>query len=274
MTTSQYSVSDRTAVVTGGSRGIGRAIARNFAEDGANVVICALERDREELEATAADLTEASSNGRAVPVTCDITDRDDVAALADAAVEEFGGIDVLVNNAGGDRQAPFEEFSVEDWNFVIELNINGTFNATQIVGEHIRTDDGGAIVNIASTAGVKGLPYEMPYSIAKAGIVNFTRTLAYEWAHDDVRVNAVAPGITATDLVARLPAPVPEADDIDRETVARRYGKPEEIADIVQMLASPAASYLTGQTISVAGTPTLERELAVAEDDDGIVWNW
>lgn len=273
MPTNQFSVSDQTALITGGSRGIGNAIAYNFARDGADVIICAPERERENLENTADEFNEAYS-GRTLPVVCDITDRRAVERMLEIALDEFDQINTLVNNAGGSRTFPFEEFPVEDWEFVIDLNINGTYNVTQIVGEHLRTGDhSGNIINIASVAGMKGYPTKAPYGIVKSGIINFTETLSYEWAYDGVRVNAVAPGPISTRRVANThESPMPDPEEIEREEIPRRVGKPEEIADIVQLLASPASSYINGQTLPVAGIPHLEREWDVSKDDNP--WNW
>lgn len=262
MTTSQFSVADTTTIVTGSSRGIGRAIATTFAADGANVVVCAPEDQRENLESVEQDIND-DLDGRAISVVCDVTDRSDVQHLIVRTVEEFDEIDVLVNNAGGGHYDHFEETSLDDWNADIELNLTGAFNCTQLAFEWLR-DGGGAVISISSGAGFEGRPGHIAYSAAKAGLVRLTEALSFEWAPYDVRVNAIAPGLIATErIVRKYPDTVPDPADIDRSRVERRIGTGEEIADIAQVLASPAASFVTGRTFEVAGVPTLERHLDV-----------
>ncbi|MFB6300541.1 MAG: SDR family NAD(P)-dependent oxidoreductase [Halobacteriales archaeon] len=261
MPTDQFNVNGMRTVVTGSSRGIGRAIAEQFGADGADVVVCAPASEREDLEAAASAIKAAG--GRARAVTCDVTDRDAVVDLLAATEEAFGGVDVLVNNVGGGRIAPFESVSPTDWQEIMDLNLTGTVNCTQLLGEAIRAD-GGAIINIASGAGLQGFPGESAYSAAKAAVIRLTETIAFEWAYDNVRVNCIAPGLISTSLSQEQPMPVPDPEDIDRDRVARRYGRPDEIADAAQYLASPAASFVTGRTLFVGGVPRLERHFEVA----------
>ena len=243
-------VEGTTAVVTGASSGIGRAIAETFVADGAAVVICS--RTQADVDAVAEELNEADRPGEVLAVECDVTDRESVEALAEATVEEVGGVDVLVNNAGGTGEGgPLHQVDPEDWDGVIEVNLTGTFNVSHAFADALR-EDGGAVVNTASMAGRYGVAGMGPYSAAKAGISALTRTLADEWADDDVRVNAVEPGFIAT-------PPVMELLDLtgipDRESVARDIGTPHEVADAVRFLASDAASFITGQTIAPTGPP-------------------
>ncbi len=241
---SRFSVSG-TAIVTGGSKGIGRSVAERFVDDGANVVICS--RTEEEVKATAEEIG-------ALGVACDVTDRDEVDALVETTVDEFGGVDVLVNNAGASFMSNFEGVTPNGWDRVIDINLGGTYNCTQAAGDHLK-DGNGSVVNLSSLAGVQGAPYMSHYGAAKAGIINLTRTLAYEWASDGVRVNCVAPGYVATPGVqAQMGV---SADDIDRADPERSVGEPEEIADIIRFLASPASSFVVGETVLARGVPDI-----------------
>lgn len=244
MTMSRFSVSG-TAIVTGGSKGIGRAVAERFIDDGVDVVICS--RTAEEVENTADAIG-------AVPVACDVTDEDAVESLIGTAVDEFGGVDVLVNNAGASFMSNFEGITPNGWERVLDINLGGTYNCTKKAGEYLK-DGGGSIVNVASVAGQQGAPYMSHYGAAKAGIINFTSTLGYEWASDGVRINCVAPGYVATPGVeAQMGV---SADEIDRKDPERTIGEPEEIADIVRFLASPASSFMVGQTVTARGIPDI-----------------
>jgi NAD(P)-dependent dehydrogenase (short-subunit alcohol dehydrogenase family) len=175
----------------------------------------------------------------------------------EATVEEFGSIDVLVNNAGASFMAGFDDISENGWKTIVDINLTGTYHCSQAAGAHMQEqDDGGVIVNFASVAGTDGSPYMSHYGAAKAGVVNLTTTLAYEYAPHDIRVNCIAPGFVATPGVASQMGI--DADDVDREEVQRRMGLSEEIADIVQFLASDAASYIVGETITAKGVPDIE----------------
>ena len=253
MTTQQFSVADRTAIVTGASSGIGRSIAERFADDGADVVICSREQDNVD---PVAEGINAADGGRAIAVECDVRDRDAVEAMVQMTLDEFGGLDTLVNNAGASFMANFEAISENGWKTIVDINLHGTYHCCQAAGEHMRDNGGGAIVNMASVAGQFGAAYMSHYGAAKAAVINLTKTLAWEWASDDVRVNCIAPGFVATPGVASQMGVT--ADEIDRESVERRIGTSEEIADLTQFLVSPAASYLVGETVTAAGVPRLE----------------
>jgi len=241
---SRFNVSG-TAIVTGGSKGIGRSVAESFVDDGADVVICS--RTEEEVKATADEIG-------ALGVACDVTDRDAVESLVETTVDEFGGVDVLVNNAGASFMSNFEGVTPNGWDRVVDINLGGTYNCTQAAGDHLK-DGNGSVVNLSSLAGVQGAPYMSHYGAAKAGIINLTRTLAYEWASDGVRVNCVAPGYVATPGVqAQMGV---SADDIDRADPERSVGEPKEIADIVRFLASPASSFVVGETLLARGVPDI-----------------
>lgn len=241
---SSFSVSG-TAIVTGGSKGIGRAIAERFIDDGADVVICS--RTEEEVKNTAEEIG-------AVGVACDVTDEDAVENLVNTAVDEYGGVDVLVNNAGASFMSNFDGITPNGWDRVVDINLGGTYNCTHKAGEHLKESNGN-IVNIASVAGVRGAPYMSHYAAAKAGIINFTSTLSYEWASDGVRVNCVAPGFVATPGVQSQMGV--SADEIDRADPDRNIGEPEEIADVVRFLSSPASSFVNGETVIARGLQDL-----------------
>jgi 3-oxoacyl-[acyl-carrier protein] reductase len=250
--TERFSVADRTALVTGASSGIGQTIAEQFAADGADVVICSREQDN--VDPVAAGIVKSERPGDALAVECDVTDREAVEALVDATVETFGGLDVLVNNAGASFMAGFDSISENGWKTIVDINLHGTYHCTQAAGEHL-ADGGGSVINLASVAGQQGAPYMSPYAAAKAGIINLTTTLAHEWAGDGVRVNCIAPGFVATPGIESQMGI--SAGDVDRSTVERRMGLSEEIADVAQFLASPAASFVVGETVTAAGVPDI-----------------
>ncbi|MFC7210612.1 SDR family NAD(P)-dependent oxidoreductase [Natronoarchaeum sp. GCM10025321] len=252
MTGGQFSIDGSTAIVTGASSGIGKAIAEQFAADGLDVVICS--REQENVDPVAEAINESERAGRALGVECDVTDRDAVDALVETTVEEFGGLDVLVNNAGASFMANFDGISPNGWNKIVDINLTGTYHCTQAAGEYLK-DGGGSVINLSSEAGQDGAPYMSHYAAAKAGVITLTTTLANEWAADGVRVNCIAPGYVATPGVESQMGVT--ADDIDRDDVDRTIGRSDEIADIAQFLASPAASYVVGETIRAAGVPDL-----------------
>lgn len=246
---SRFGVDGKAAIVTGASRGIGRAIAEQFAAEGADVAICSREQDA--VDAVANELVDAP--GRVVPVECDVRDREAIESMVDATVTEFGGVDLLVNNAGASFMSEFEDISENGWKTVVDINLHGTFHCSQAAGAHMRADSGGAIINFASRAGLRLSPRMSHYGAAKAGVINLTASLANEWASDGIRVNCIAPGLVATPGVETQMGIV--AEDIDRDDVNRRVGTSEEIADVTQFLASSASSYINGETIPVKGVP-------------------
>jgi len=243
-----------TAIVTGASSGIGRAIAETFARDGLDVAICS--REAANVESVAEDTEEVP--GRLLALECDVRDRDSVADLVAKTIDAFGGVDVLVNNAGASFVATFEDISPNGWEAIVETNLTGTYNCTHAAAEPLQ-DGGGSVVNITSVAGVMGSPYMSHYGAAKAAVENLTRSLAAEWATADVRVNAIAPGFVATPgLETQMGI---SAADIDRERVDREIGLSQEIADIARFLASDAASFVDGETIVAEGVPSVVEEL-------------
>ncbi|SEW12998.1 SDR family NAD(P)-dependent oxidoreductase [Natrinema salifodinae] len=250
---SDFDVAGRTAIVTGASQGIGRAIAETLATGGANVAICSRSMDR--VGPVAEEINDADdADGQAIAVECNVRERDQVQRLVDETVAEFGDIDVLVNNAGGEFVAPFEEISANGWQTIVDLNLNSTVHCTQLAGEVMREGSGGIIVNLSSVNGQHAAPGESHYGASKAAIIRLTETLAVEWAEHGIRVNCVAPGLIQTPGVAETLGIDSEAMP-PREATDRRIGHAEEIADVVRFLASPAASFMNGETITAKGVP-------------------
>lgn len=251
-----FAIDGSSAIVTGASSGIGKAIALKFAKQGIDVGICSREQDR--VDEVAREGNGESVSGRILPVECDVRDSGAVDAFIDRVADEFGSIDILVNNAAGTFRCDFKELSENAWKTIIDINLHGTFNCTQAAGQYMREAGHGYVVNFSSVAAFRGSPQTSHYAASKAAIVNLTESLAIEWAQEGIRVNCVAPGLVATPpVVDRLELDASELPE--RETVNRRLGTVDEIADIVQFLVSPAASFMTGETIRPRGVPPVER---------------
>jgi 3-oxoacyl-[acyl-carrier protein] reductase len=237
----------KVAIVTGGSRGIGLAIARLLAEDGASVVVSG--RDAARLGAAVKELE--SLGASALAVVADASKREDVDRLVDATRERFGRIDVVVNNAGITRDQLLVRMKDDDWDQVLDTNLRGVFLMTRAVGKVMMRQKSGRIINIASTAGAMGNPGQVNYSAAKAGVIGLTKAAGRELAHWNILVNAVAPGLIETDMTAALPAEAREA--LLQQVPLKRIGQAREVAEVVRFLAGEGASYITGQTIHVNG---------------------
>lgn len=237
---------DRVVIVTGGAQGIGAACARRFAREGARVFIADVARAPG--EALASEL-----NGRFV--ACDVGDKAQVDALVVQVLDEAGRIDVLVNNAGVFKAADFLEISEADFDAVLRINLKGAFLVAQAVARAmVQGGVRGAIVHMSSVNGVMAIPSIASYNVSKGGINQLTRVMALALADHGIRVNAVAPGTIATELAAQA---VLTSDDARRKILSRtpmkRLGEPEEVADVVAWLASDAASYVTGEIVTVDG---------------------
>ncbi|MCW1428668.1 SDR family NAD(P)-dependent oxidoreductase [Novosphingobium sp. JCM 18896] len=251
----QLDFTGRVAIITGGATGIGYATALQLAKLGASVVICS--RTVDELEAAAARIA-AESGQRCLAVPTDVKNEDAVIALVERTVDEFGRIDVLVNNAGGTRMGPLETIPSKGWDSIFDLNMRSAYVATREVGKHMIAQKSGAIVNISSGAGENGVRGGAHYSAAKAALQMFTRVTAAEWGKHGVRVNCVAAGAIASPRVldAWQVAGL-EPDEMGKAIPLRRTGTPDEMANMIVFFASDAASYITGQTIGVNGGPAL-----------------
>ena len=208
----------------------------------------------ENVEPVADAINESDRPGEAIAIECDVTERDAVQELIDETVDEFGGLDILINNAGASFQAPLSEISENGWKTIVDINLTGTYHCIQAAEEHLK-ESSGSVINLSSVAGQQGAPWMSHYAAAKAAVENLTKTLAFEWAEDDVRVNCIAPGFVATPGVASQMGVT--ADEVERDEVKRRIGVSEEIADIAQFLASEASSYVVGQSITAAGVPDI-----------------
>ncbi|PMB19364.1 3-oxoacyl-[acyl-carrier-protein] reductase [Fischerella thermalis] len=236
----------KVAIVTGASRGIGRAIARELAKFGASVVVnyASSSQAADEL---VSEITQAG--GSAIALAADVSKEEQVDALINAAIEKFNRLDILVNNAGITRDTLLLRMKPEDWQAVIDLNLTGVFLCTRAASKIMLKQRSGRIINITSVAGLMGNPGQANYSAAKAGVIGFTKTVAKELASRGITVNAVAPGFIATDMTSNL-----DAEGILKYIPLGRYGQPEEIAGMVRFLAAdPAAGYITGQVFNVDG---------------------
>ncbi len=237
----------KVGIVTGGTRGIGLAIARLLAEDGASVVVSG--RDAARLEAAVKELE--SLGAPAMAVAADAAKREDADRLVEATRERFGRLDVLVNNAGITRDQLLVRMKDDDWDQVLDTNLRGVFLMTRAVGKVMMRQKSGRIINIASTAGAMGNPGQVNYSAAKAGVIGLTKAAGRELAHWNILVNAVAPGLIETDMAASIPAEAREA--MLQQVPLKRIGQGREVAEVVRFLAGDGASYITGQTIHVNG---------------------
>lgn len=240
-------MTDRTALVTGASRGIGRAIALKLASAGAKIVVASNEPENN--EKVVAEI--AAAGGQAFPVFVNMMSQDSIKEAFGTALKQAGKIDILVNNAGVTKDGLAVRMKKEDWDFVIAINLTGAFFAAQQVLQGMMKERWGRIVNIASVVGLSGNAGQANYVASKAGIIGLTKTLAQEVGSRNITVNAVAPGFIETDMTAVLPQEVKDA--MLSRIPLKRGGKPEDVAAAVKFLASDDAAYITGHVISVNG---------------------
>jgi 3-oxoacyl-[acyl-carrier protein] reductase len=241
---------DQTCVVTGSSRGIGRGIALELAEHGADVVVnyrsseTAAHEVVEEIEAM-------ESGASAIAVQADVADDEAVHAMADDVHDAFGPADVLVNNAGITIDKVFDNMTQADWERVVEINLGGVFNCTKAFWEDVKMADDGRLINISSVVGQQGNYGQANYATTKSGLFGFTRTIALELATEGSTANCVAPGFVETDMLEDVPDRVREK--ILRRIPLDRFAEVEDISGIVRFVASPESSYMTGQVLAVNG---------------------
>ena len=249
-----FALSGKTAIVTGGGKGIGRQMAKGLAEAGANVVVCARQTAR--CEQAAAEMEQLGVG--ALGLGCDVRRPEQIQSVVERTVSDFGGVDILVNNAGTVWGGPVEDVPLEGWQKVVDVNLTGVFLFSQAAGRVMIAGDGGSIVNIASVAGLQGGPPEImnaiPYNTTKGGVIAFTRDLATKWARHGIRVNAIAPGWFPSDMANFVLDQ--HGDELVKHVPLGRFGGPEDLKGVVVFLASPAAAYITGQTIVVDGGAT------------------
>lgn len=253
MTLERFSLSGKVAIVTGASRGIGRAIAIGLAEAGADVSVAA--RSEADLETLVKEIETLGRRALAVPT--DVTDRDALQNLFDRTVAELGGLDVLVNNAGGSRfTSPLVALRPEGWDKVMKLNLDSVFHATQIGAQAMLAGGGGSIIQMSSVAGIDGAPTLSFYSAAKGGVRLMTQAVAKELAQAGVRVNSIAPGWIATDLNAGLRSDEGGRKFLESTIPMGRIGEVDEIVGAAIYLASDASSFVTGTTLVIDGGQT------------------
>lgn len=248
----------KVAVITGSSKGIGRAIALAFAKSNTYSGIVVNARKREEAERVAKEVQDIG-NSNSIAVIADVSQEADCIRLIDEIVKYYGRIDVLVNNAGIQQEVPFEDTSIEVWQKIIAVDLTGPFVCSREAVKHMLNQNpkGGCIINISSVHQIIPKPHYLPYATSKAGIEMMTKTLALELAHDNIRVNAVAPGAIETDMNEELKEDSAELNKVLRRIPLRRIGTSEEVANMVEFLASDKASYVTGSTFFVDGGMTL-----------------
>lgn len=242
-------LSGKTAVVIGGTSGIGRAIAHGLAQAGADVVCTS--RRLEQVEAAASEIE--AFGRRTMRQASDVSDRASLENLLRESVKNFGKVDILINSAGRTKRAPTLEFAEEDWNQILETNLTGTLRACQIFGGHFIENGYGRIVNIASLSTFVSLFEVAAYSASKAAVASLTKSLAIEWAKHGVNVNAIAPGVFKTDLNRNLLESTERGREFQIRTPMGRFGNVEELAGAAIFLSSDAASYVTGEILVVDG---------------------
>jgi 3-oxoacyl-[acyl-carrier protein] reductase len=236
------------AIITGGTRGIGRATAEMIAQQGADILIAA--RSIEQAQAAALEIAETTGR-QVIPFAVDVSRPESAKAMVDTAIATFGRVDILVNNAGVTRDTLIMRMEEADWDYVLDINLKGTFNCSKAVVRQMLRQRYGRIINVSSVAGLMGNAGQTNYSASKAGVIGFSKALARELASRQITVNVVAPGFVPTALTNDLP------EELKTETLKLiplgRWGTPEEVANAIVFLASDQAGYITGQVLAIDG---------------------
>ncbi len=243
-----FDLSGKVAIITGAGRGIGRSIALGLAESGANVVL--VSRTRSQLEKVAAEI----KNSKALVIAADVTKEEDIKGVLQDTLEEWGRVDILINNAGLTLKKPALEQEKEEWQQVLDINLTGEYLCAKIIGKQMLEQQEGSIINMASVGAHLGLVGSVSYCASKGGILQMTKVLASEWAPQNVRVNAISPGYVETELVEGAMKARPDLKkNIEWRTPMKRLAKPEEVVGAAVFLSSEAASYITGISLIVDG---------------------
>jgi len=244
-----FSLEGKTAIVTGSAHGLGKKIALGLAECGASLILADIDDPRE------TERQIKSLGARCFSMQTDISDDVQVKALAQKAISEYGKVDILVNNAGISQLSYTlsEELSVAEWDRVMAINLRGTFLCCKHIGKSMIKNGGGKIVNIASTAGITGVPRAPAYCASKAGVILLTKSLALEWARHDIHVNAIAPHYLETDLTKSLRESDTVYTRLSKSIPLKRFGKTSDLIGAVLLLSSNASNYMTGSVLTVDG---------------------
>lgn len=250
MSDPMFSVADQVVLVTGASRGIGRAIAQGFVARGSHVVICG--RSDETLQTTAQEMRQTAT-GTVTPIVCDLASAEDIARLVEETLAQHGRIDTLINVAGVNRRKPAETITEDDYDFVVDINLKGAFLVAQAVGRHMLQRQSGAQIHISSLNNDRPLKNVAPYAMSKAGVGQMAKALALEWGNRGVRVNAIAPGFILTDLTRGLWSDPTMQAWGQANTPQGRLGTPADLVGAAIFLASPGAAFITGQVLYVDG---------------------
>lgn len=250
MSSDTFDLSGRVAIVTGGNGGIGLGIARGLADAGAHIVVAA--RNQRKTQSAVEQLEELGV--RSLGLATDVADDASVASMVRATLDEFGRVDILVNNAGISVRKPPQEYTLEEWCRVIDINLTGTFRCSREVYAHMARAGGGKIINIGSMTSIFGSDWVVAYSASKGGVVQLTKSLANAWAKDNIQVNAILPGWIHTDLTAPIRDQFPERyAHITSRIPEGRWGEPDDLGGAAAFLASRASDYVTGVAIPVDG---------------------